>query len=153
MAKFSQGEFMPKNPQKLVGNYKPVYRSSWEFKVMTLLDNHPNVINWASESISIPYNNPFKPPSPRGYNSTYIPDFLIVYKDKFGKTRAELVEVKPAKEAIAENAKSKKDKAALVINTSKWAAAMSYCKKNGLTFRILTENDIFITKGANKRKT
>jgi hypothetical protein len=109
---------------------------------MTLLDQHPNVINWASESVSIPYINPLT-----GKRSVYIPDFLIVYQDKHGRRRAELVEVKPAKEAIAENARSKRDKAALLINTAKWAAAMVFCKANGMTFRILTENDIYIKKG------
>ena len=148
MSKYSQDAFIPKNPQKLIGNARPFYRSSWELTVMTLLDQHPNVINWASESISIPYVNPLT-----GRKSMYIPDFLIVYQDKFGKRRAELVEVKPKKEAIAENAKSKRDKAALMVNTAKWAAAMMYCKKNGLVFRILTEDDIYIKKGSQiKRK-
>jgi len=77
---------------------------------------------------------------------------LIVYKDKFGKQRAELVEVKPAKEAIAENAKSKRDRAALLLNTAKWGAALLYCKKNGLNFRILTEDQIFVKKGTQSRK-
>jgi hypothetical protein len=147
MSKYSQDEFVPKNPHKLVGNARPYYRSSWELTVMTLLDQHPNVINWASESIAIPYVNPLT-----GKRSMYIPDFLIVYQDKFGKRRAELVEVKPKKEAIAENARSKRDKAALLINTAKWAAAMAYCKKNGLTFRILTEDDIYIKKGSQLKK-
>jgi len=147
MSKYSQDEFVPRNPQKLVGNARPFYRSSWELTVMTLLDQHPNVINWASESIAIPYVNPLT-----GKRSMYIPDFLIVYQDKFGKRRAELVEVKPKKEAIAENARSKRDKAALLVNTAKWAAAMAYCKKNGLTFRILTEDDIYIKKGAQLKK-
>ena len=114
---------------------------------MNLLDNHPNVIQWASESISIPYVNPLT-----GKRSMYIPDFLILYKDKGGRQKAELVEVKPAKEAIAENAKSKRDKAALMINTAKWAAAMSWCKKNGISFRILTESDLYISKGKQIRK-
>jgi len=109
---------------------------------MTLLDQHPNVINWASESISIPYINPLT-----GKRSVYIPDFLIVYQDKHGRKRTELVEVKPAKEAIAENARSKRDKAALLVNTAKWAAAMAFCKAKGMTFRILTEDDIYIKKG------
>ena len=114
---------------------------------MTLLDQHPNVINWASESVSIPYINPLT-----GKRSVYIPDFLIVYQDKHGRKRAELVEVKPAKEAIAENARSKRDKAALMINTAKWAAAMQWCKKNGFTFRILTENELYIRKGNQLKK-
>ena len=114
---------------------------------MTLLDNHPNVIQWASESITIPYINPLT-----GKRSTYIPDFFVLYKDKMGRERAELIEVKPAKEAIAENAKSKKDRAAVLLNTAKWAAAMTYCKKAGINFRILTENDIYITKGNKLKK-
>lgn len=147
MARYSQDEFIPKNPQKLVGNSKPFYRSSWELTVMSLLDQHPNVIHWASESIAIPYKNPLT-----GKMHQYIPDFFIVYKDKSGRERAELIEVKPAKEAIAENAKSKKDKAALMVNTAKWAAAMTFCKKNGIHFRILTENELYIRKGNQLKK-
>ena len=82
----------------------------------------------------------------------YIPDFLVVYKDKNGAQRAELIEVKPAKEALAENARSKRDKAALLVNTAKWAAAMTWCKKNGISFRLLTEDQIFVTKGTQRRK-
>ena len=147
MSKYSQDEFVPKNPKKLIGNARPFYRSSWELTVMTLLDQHPNVINWASESVTIPYQNPLT-----GKFSTYIPDFLVVYKDKFGKQRAELIEVKPKKEAIAENVKSKRDKAALVVNTAKWAAAMTWCKKNGFNFRILTEDDLYISKGSQMKR-
>lgn len=147
MSKYSQDAFIPKNPHKLVGNASPFYRSSWELTVMTLLDNHPNVMKWASESITIPYVNPLT-----GRRSLYIPDFFVLYKDKNGRERAELIEVKPAKEAIAENAKSKRDRAALVVNTAKWAAAMTYCKKAGINFRILTENQIYITKGKQLKK-
>jgi hypothetical protein len=147
MTKYSQDEFVPKNPNKLVGNSRPFYRSSWELTVMNLLDQHPNVINWASESITIPYVNPLT-----GKKSIYIPDFFILYKDRSGRQRAELVEVKPSKEAIAENAKSKRDKAALLVNTAKWAAAMTWCKKNGVNFRILTESDLYITKGKQIKK-
>lgn len=138
MTKYSQGEFVPKNPNKIVGNAKIWYRSGWELAVMTFLDSHPNVIQWASESISIPYTNPLT-----GRRSQYIPDFLVLYQDKSGKQRAELIEVKPKKEALAEHAKSKRDKAFLIINQAKWAAAMIYCKKNGLQFRLVTEDSLF----------
>jgi hypothetical protein len=37
------------------------------------------------------------------------------------------------------------------MNTAKWAAAMAWCKKNGMTFRVLTESDIYITKPRRKR--
>lgn len=113
---------------------------------MNFLDSHPSVIQWASESIRIPYTNPLT-----GKPSQYVPDFMVLYQDKNGKRRAEVVEVKPSKEAIAENARSKRDKASLILNTAKWAAAMAFCKKNGMTFRILTESDIYITKSKRKR--
>lgn len=147
MSKYSQGEFIPKNPSKIVGNARIFYRSSWELTVMSLLDTHPNVIQWASESVTIPYINPLT-----GRRHTYIPDFLILYKDKNGRQRAELIEVKPSKEAIAENARSKRDKAALIINTAKWASAVQWCKKNGINFRILTEREIYINKGTQLKK-
>ena len=147
MSKYSQGRFIPKNPAKLLGKQEVVFRSSWELTVMNFLDTHPSVIQWASESIRIPYINPLT-----GKPSQYVPDFMVLYQDKNGNRRAEVVEVKPAKEAMAENAKSKRDKVSLILNTAKWAAAMTFCKKNGMTFRILTEHDIWISKGQNVRK-
>jgi hypothetical protein len=146
MSKYSQGRFVPKNPAKLIGKADVVFRSSWELTVMNFLDTHPSVIQWASESIRIPYTNPLT-----GKPSQYVPDFMVLYQDKNGNRRAEVVEVKPSKEAIAENAKSKRDKISLILNTAKWAAAMTFCKKHGMIFRILTENDIYITKPKRKR--
>lgn len=147
MTKYSQGEFTPQNPQKLIGNSRPQWRSSWELAMMSFLDNHPSVIQWASESINIPYKNPLT-----GQMRQYIPDFLVLYKDKHGKQHAELIEVKPKKEALLENAKSKRDKAVLMINQAKWAAALAFCKKNGLTFRLITEDQLFPKTGSNLKK-
>jgi type III secretory pathway lipoprotein EscJ len=80
----------------------------------------------------------------------YIPDFLIVFTDKHGKKRAEIVEIKPAKEAMVDRAKSKKDKLVLAVNQAKWTAAVAWCHKNGLTFRVLTELDLFKQPGKAK---
>lgn len=142
MSKYSQGQFVPTNSHKIIGNATIWYRSSWELAMMTFLDNHPSVIQWASESVKIPYTNPLT-----GKRSQYVPDFLVLYKDKDGRQRAELVEVKPKKEAMLENAKSRRDKAFLMINQAKWAAAMAWCKKNGVTFRLITEDHLFMQKG------
>lgn len=142
MSKYIQQYFEAKNPQKIIGNARPFYRSSWELAMMTFLDSHPSVIQWASESVRIPYTNPLT-----GKKSQYVPDFLVLYKDKNGKQLAELIEVKPKKEAMLENAKSKRDKAFLMINQAKWAAAMAWCKKNGVTFRLITEDHLFMQKG------
>ena len=139
MGKFAQGKYTPKNPEKYVGNNLPHYRSSWELVLCQFCDNHPGVIQWASESIKIPYVNPFT-----GKRTVYVPDFFIVSVDKNGQKRAELIEVKPHKETSLEAAgRSKKAQAAAILNQAKWQAANAWAKANGVKFRIMTENDMF----------
>lgn len=139
MSRYNQGVFTPKNPQKYVGTLPIVYRSAWELTFMNFCDNQPSVLQWASESIEIGYQNPLT-----GRWHRYIPDFLITYV-KDGKKYSELIEIKPLKQTLAEEAKTKKDKIALVINQAKWAAAMKWCKMNGLKFRVLTEHQLYST--------
>ena len=146
MSKYSQGEFIPKNPQKIVGNATVQYRSSWELRVMMLLDQHPYVINWASESLRIPYINPFT-----GRQTFYVPDFMVMYKDKDGQTKTDIIEVKPRKQAVIGLARSQQEKAAVVLNMAKWEAAKAWCKKHGANFRVMTEEDIYNRMGEKKR--
>jgi hypothetical protein len=78
-----------------------------------------------------------------GKQSIYVPDFLITYRTKNNTMRAELIEIKPVgQSAITENMKSR-DRAVVAINYAKWSAAEKWCKRNGLTFRVVTENDMF----------
>ena len=137
-SKFVQGYYTPINPEKYKGTSKPMFRSSWEFKVMQLFDTNPNFISWASEAIKIPYKNPFT-----GKNTVYVPDFLVTYTDSKGVQRSEIIEIKPAKETFMEMAKTQKSKAAVILNTFKWAAANAFAKQHGLKFRIMNENHIF----------
>ena len=51
LPRFARGKFSPKNGGKYVGTKTPTYRSSWEHAFMRLCDEHPNVYQWASESI------------------------------------------------------------------------------------------------------
>lgn len=136
--KFAQGKFTLSHPEKYAGKKEPTYRSGWEFTFMQFCDNHPNVIHWASESISIPYKNPLT-----GRNTIYVPDFFIVYQDKRGTRRAELIEVKPKSQTTMESARSQRDKAAVAVNYAKWEAATAWCKNQGITFRVVTEQDIY----------
>lgn len=138
MAKYFQGQFIPTNPDRYVGTYPIIWRSSWELKVMQLFDKHPSIVNWASESVKIPYLNPFT-----NKHTVYIPDFIVTYYDADGKYCAEMIEVKPAKETFLEKAKSPKAKAAFALNTFKWAAAQEFAKKHNMTFRVLNENNIW----------
>ena len=145
MANYSQGKYQVKNTNKYIGTGVPRYRSGWELTFMMFCDNHDSVISWASESIHIPYRNPFT-----GKHTIYIPDFFVQYQDKFGRQRAELVEIKPKKQSLIESkVASAKDRAAVALNHAKWAAAQAYAKKAGCTFRVITEDDLFY-KGRRK---
>jgi len=145
MASYAQGLFTPINKQKYIGKNIPKYRSGWELTFMTFCDSNKNVLYWASESISIPYRHPFK-----GRVVNYIPDFFVVYQNKYGKQIAEMVEIKPKKQSIIESkVASARDKIIVAINHAKWASAVAYCKHHGYTFRVITENELF-HNGRNK---
>lgn len=105
---------------------------------MRLMDTHPNVVGWVNEGIRIPYINPLT-----GKATVYVPDFIIQYVDSKGKKHSEMVEVKPSSQTYVTEAKSKTDKAALVVNMAKWKAAQAFCSSHGLTFRVITEKDMF----------
>lgn len=139
MSKYAQGKYQIQNPAKYVGNKQPTYRSSWEFVFMQFLDNNPSVLQWASEAIHVNYRNPLT-----GKNTIYVPDFLMVYVDANGKQHAEVIEVKPTKEtSLQEAGKSPRAQAAAILNMAKWEAARQWCRAKGLTFRVVTENQIF----------
>lgn len=138
MPVFSKGQFTPKYPQKYIGTIPITYRSSWELQFMTVLDNHPYVLQWGSESVKIPYVNPLT-----GRQTVYVPDFNIVYVDKNNRKHAELVEIKPMKETVLEAAKTQKDKLKVAVNMAKWKAAYKWCAKHGMTFRVMTEEQLF----------
>lgn len=139
MAKFAQGIYEVQNPQKYVGKGKPRYRSGWELTFMRFCDSNDKIINWASEAISIPYRNPFT-----GKQTVYIPDFFIVYQGRDGKVVSEVVEIKPKKQTlIEEKVTSARDRMAVALNHAKWQAAQAYCQRIGVTFRVITEDQIF----------
>ena len=139
MGKWAQGIFTPKNTKKYVGNHSPRYRSGWELTFMTFCDSNDNILYWASEALRIPYKHPLT-----GKPTIYVPDFFVVYKNRHGKQVAEVVEIKPKKQSIIESkVANAKDRMVVAINHAKWQAAMAYCKHQGYTFRVVTEDDLF----------
>lgn len=78
-----------------------------------------------------------------GKISSYVPDFFVVYVNKRHETRAEILEVKPSKQASLSEARTKQDKLHAIVNQAKFAAARAYCKQQGYVFRIVTEDSIF----------
>lgn len=138
MPNYARGTYEVKNKNKYAGKGNPTYRSSWEMRMFMFLDEHPSVLHWASESISIPYKNPLT-----NKQTIYIPDIFMIYEDKNGKKIAELIEIKPASQTFIKESKSKKDQAALIVNYAKWNACQIWCKNNNVNFRILTEKELF----------
>jgi hypothetical protein len=138
MANFRQGFYEVKNSSKYVGNGKPKFRSGWEMTFMMFLDSNDNVINWASEPVRIPYRNPLT-----GKMTMYVPDFIVTYRGPKETVRAELIEIKPKKQSLVESKMKDRDKAIVAVNYAKWASAQQWAKQNGLTFRVITEEDIF----------
>jgi hypothetical protein len=145
MSKFAQGVYQVANPQKYVGKREPRYRSGWEHAFMRFCDNNQNILQWASESISIPYRHPLT-----GKSTIYIPDFLITYRTKDNRMCAEVIEIKPKKQSVLESKASARDRAVVAVNYAKWDAAQKWCRQQGLVFRVVTEDDIFHT-GPKKR--
>jgi hypothetical protein len=138
MKKFAQGVYTVKNASKYVGRGNPRYRSSWEWAFMNFCDSNDHILQWASESISIPYRHPLT-----GKQTIYVPDFFITYRGRDNQVRAELIEIKPKKQSIIESKASSRDRAVVAVNYAKWDAAQRWARRNGVVFRVITEDQIF----------
>lgn len=146
MARTYQGYFKPRNPDKYKGDpTNIIYRSSWELKLMSYLDNHKSVLKWSSEEIFIPYISPID-----GKVHRYFPDFVVTKINKDGKKETVLIEVKPFSQTRPPKKQEKITKKYITevktwgINEAKWKAANEYCKDRGWTFHIFTEKELGI---------
>jgi hypothetical protein len=138
------GKFIPKNPHKYVGDYTNIiYRSSWECRFMHKFDTEDWIINWASEELVIPYISPAD-----GRWHRYFVDFVIKVKDKNGKLKTWMIEVKPKKQTQPPEIKKKITKQYITevttwgVNQAKWKAAKEYCLDRGWEFIIFTEDQL-----------
>ena len=140
-----KGWFKPKNPKKYNGDATNIiYRSTWELRVMKWLDEHQNVIWWASEEIAIPYRSPIDTKVHR-----YFPDFITKIKQKDGTVITYIIEVKPFDQTKMPVQKKKtqrylKEAATFVTNQEKWKAADIFCQEHGWKFMIMTEKELGI---------
>jgi hypothetical protein len=138
------GLFKPRHPEKYMGDHTNIiYRSSWEARVMNKLDLSNWCIAWASEEMTIPYISPVD-----GRYHRYFPDFLVKYRNKDGKTKTMMIEVKPQKQTEPPKPQKRVTKryitevATYGVNQAKWKAAEEYCKDRGWEFKVLTEQDL-----------
>lgn len=142
-----KARFIPRNPEKYAGDPTKIFaRSSWEVSVMKFLDSSSAVVKWGSEELAIPYLKPYIDPvtgQAKTKVAKYYPDFVVLYRDKDNNIQKEILEVKPLKETVSSKAKSAYDKMSLVVNIAKWRAAEDFANRNGMKFRVLTENTLF----------
>lgn len=144
--KTHKGIFKPKNPSKYKGDpTNIIYRSSWEAKFMTYLDNHPDVILWASEELIVPYRSPID-----GRVHRYFPDFIVRKRNADGVVETLMVEIKPAHQTVEPVKKKTINKTYINevvtwgVNQAKWKAAQEYCADRKWRFLILTEKELNI---------
>ena len=138
MSRWAQGIYEVINPDKYVGKGRPRYRSGWEHSFMRFCDLNDHILQWASEALTIPYRHPLT-----GKSTVYVPDFLITYRTRDNTVRAELIEIKPKKQSVVESKMSGRDRAVVAVNYAKWDAATKWARRNGMTFRVITEDQMF----------
>ncbi len=110
---------------------------------MIYFDNNPNIVQWGSEEIVIPYRSPLDKRVHR-----YFVDFVVKAKTKEGKVQTSLVEVKPYKQTQSPKIQKRKTRKYLnevttyLVNEAKWKAAESFCKERKWNFQIITEHEL-----------
>ena len=109
---------------------------------MKWLDDHPQVIWWASEELPIPYKSPVDNRMHR-----YFPDFIVKLKQKTGVVTTMVLEVKPHAQTKVPTQKRQtkrfiQEAATYAINQEKWRAADLFCREHGWQFKILTEKEL-----------
>lgn len=150
MAKYYQGRFKPKNPRKYMGDpTNIIYRSGWEFKLMRYLDAHPDVLEWGSEELIVPYRSPID-----GRMHRYFPDFLVKQINRDKRKETVLIEVKPKAQTVPPDISKKNTSTGKLsrryinevktwgINQAKWQAAEEFCKDRGWKFQIMHEGHL-----------
>jgi hypothetical protein len=144
--KFKQGIFKPKNLKKYIGQQPIRYLSAWELKFFRWADDNPNVVEWASEAVIIPYVSPLDQRVHRYYT-----DGIIAIKEG-NFIKKYIIEIKPKAQTTLPTKGRKRmstmvyETARFAQNQAKWDAAKKWCDKHGYSFLILTEKELGIDK-------
>jgi fermentation-respiration switch protein FrsA (DUF1100 family) len=139
-----KGYFRPRNPNKYKGNPSNIiYRSRWESVAMSRFDTDPNVVEWSSEELFVPYRSPID-----GKIHRYFPDFIIKIKNKNGLIETKMLEIKPYAQTKPPEKQSNVTRRYITevktwgVNEAKWKAAMEFCTDRKWSFHIITEREL-----------
>lgn len=161
---YNQGNYIPKNKDKVLklnAQGGIFFRSGWEKKIITWLDNNEKIIKWGSECLRIPYqmthvvNGDVKIKE-----HSYFPDFYYEIKLSDGSIKAVVAEVKPKADyndaiMFSEGKFQTPEKSSLKKlqsleykfkmaqkNAEKWQTMIKWCEKKGYEFIIITEDHL-----------
>ena len=148
--KYKNGYYTLVYPEKYVGDPKNViYRSSWEKRVCEWFDLNVSVVYWNSEGLIIPYFFTLD----KKFHKYHI-DFMAKIRDRQGKVKTYVIEVKPEKEQLEPTTRIKKRQMieipTYIKNQCKWEAAKAFCKERGMEFLVLNEYDLGIKQRSSK---
>lgn len=111
---------------------------------MRWLDRTPQVVEWSSEDIRVPYIKPTD-----GKVHHYYLDFYMKLRDKRGVDHKYIIEIKPYKQTIPPKPHGNKKPSTILyetrqyaINTSKWKSAKKWAESHKMKFIIITDKDI-----------
>ena len=153
-----KGKYTVKNRKKYAGDPdKVVYRSHWERQAFRWAESQPNIVEWGSEEVVIPYVCATDNKVHRYFIDMY-------FKTKDGKKY--LIEIKPKSQTAPPKKPKRQTKKYLsesltfIKNQSKWKAATEFAQDNGAIFQIWTEETLtslgiklVIPKKTTKKKT
>ena len=112
---------------------------------MVYCDLNENILEWGSEEIVLPYRSPIDNKIHR-----YYPDFYIKVKERNGKIKKYIIEIKPKKQCVEPKVQKKKTKSYIyevyefARNQAKWKAAREFCADRMWEFKVLTEDELGI---------
>jgi hypothetical protein len=144
---YKQGIYKVCHKEKYKGNVNNcIYRSSLELRAFRFMDHNPNVLEWSSEEVIIPYKNPL---DKSGKLHRYFVDLYAKIQNKEGIVKKYLIEIKPSSQVVppkpSRNTKGLlKRQAEYVKNRAKWDSATQYGKQKGMIFTILTEKHLVV---------
>ena len=140
------GKYYPSYPRKYKGDpTNIIYRSLWERKFMVYCDKNESILEWASEEIAIPYRSPIDNRVHR-----YFPDFYMKVKERGGKVKRYVIEVKPAKQTKPPVKPKRQTKGYILEayeyakNQAKWKMAREFCADRQWEFKVVTEKELGI---------
>lgn len=138
-----------KHPERYTGTRPVTMRSGWEITFATkFLDTNPNILEWSSESVIVPYIDPCDHRQHR-----YFIDFWMRVQTAENGICEYLIEIKPFAQTQEPKPRAritprfKEEVRTYLKNQSKWAATRKLCEDmralgRKIDFQILTEKDL-----------